>query len=555
MQPLPVIREPIGLGGQPFWPTLFKNEMTESSKRQTGDVCSSIDACNVTKQQPGGVDALNTAIQPKLVEVGWSSEGTDDSALSEYIILMLSNGKTQEQIAAELSGDLLNLGPDDPGARDFAQWLFQQVDLLNSQLNEGEFPQVHSGNGQNEAASEQDADMGDISEAGNANVPTGPKSMRNGNTGSRPRDNPRDKRMFGHLAKAMDRSQDAVIHRIRGANERINTHARGPPTGPRQQAPGRGPPLRMQNGRNGSMANGNVMQGNATQHLMNMAPHQQMQFYKMLEQQQRMMEQLLTPQQQQFMIGGGGGGAMNGARNSVPQQGRPLIDRVQPNPSRHSNGARNGSEVKFGDQKPYEDDASSMDVDMAQDKTEHLSPDTTCKYNLMCTNKDCKFAHQSTAAPPGTAIDVADVCSFGAACKNRKCTGRHPSPAQKIAHQTEMDCKYFPNCTNPRCPFRHPTMPLCRNGADCITPNCKFTHVKTVCKFNPCLNPTCSFKHVEGQKRGQFDDKVWVADSVKEHVSERKFVDEGGAEELIIPGAGIKLEEIKQEHTDSDLVT
>lgn len=80
-------------------------------------------------------DALNMAIQPKLVEVGWASGGADDSALSEYIILMLVNGKTQDQIAAELAGDLLSLGPDDPGARDFAKWLFDQIELLHSQLN------------------------------------------------------------------------------------------------------------------------------------------------------------------------------------------------------------------------------------------------------------------------------------------------------------------------------------------------------------------------------------------------------------------------------------
>jgi hypothetical protein len=55
------------------------------------------------------------------------------------------------------------------------------------------------------------------------------------------------------------------------------------------------------------------------------------------------------------------------------------------------------------------------------------------------------------------------------------------------------------------------------------------------------LNPTCAFKHEEGQKRGQFSDKVWVADGLKkEHVSERKFVsDDGADEELIVPGSGI----------------
>lgn len=83
-------------------------------------------------------DALNTAIQPKLVEVGWGSGGSDDSALAEYIILMLINGKTQEQIAAELSGELLSLPLDDPGVRDFSRWLFEQIDHLSAQMNGGQ---------------------------------------------------------------------------------------------------------------------------------------------------------------------------------------------------------------------------------------------------------------------------------------------------------------------------------------------------------------------------------------------------------------------------------
>ena len=76
-------------------------------------------------------EELSNVVQPKLVEVGWTTGGLDDSALAEYIILMLVNGKTQEQIAAELSNDLLNLGPDDSGATDFSKWLFEQVNILS----------------------------------------------------------------------------------------------------------------------------------------------------------------------------------------------------------------------------------------------------------------------------------------------------------------------------------------------------------------------------------------------------------------------------------------
>jgi hypothetical protein len=275
--------------------------------------------------------------------------------------------------------------------------------------------------------------------------------------------------------------------------------------------------------------------------VMAMTPQQQVELYAMLEQQSRIMAQMFTPQQQMMLANGGhpsmNGGMVNGFSQ---QQGRSLFDRVQPNPQVQNAGNFKKDNHTSGPKPIRQTHApattSAMDVELTP-APEAPSPDTTCKFNLSCTNKDCKFAHQSPAAPPGTAIDVSDICAFGAACKNRKCTGRHPSPAQKIAHQTEQDCKYFPNCTNPRCPFRHPTMPLCRNGADCTTPNCKFTHVKTVCKFNPCLNPTCAFKHEEGQKRGKFDDKVWVA-SEKQHVSERKFVDENNpVEELIVPGS------------------
>ena len=80
-------------------------------------------------------DALSDVVQPKLSEMGWSTGGLDDSALGEYIILMLVNGKSRDQIAAELSNDLLNLEPENSGAIEFSSWLFEQVDLLNAQLN------------------------------------------------------------------------------------------------------------------------------------------------------------------------------------------------------------------------------------------------------------------------------------------------------------------------------------------------------------------------------------------------------------------------------------
>lgn len=127
-------------------------------------------------------EALQNVVQPKLAEVGWAT-GSDDNALSEYIILMLVNGKTQDQIASELSNDLLALGPEDSGAIDFSRWLFEQVQLLNAQLNGGaasvtapaqpaQSYETTAGavqhDGEMDGASgsvENDADMGDAADA------------------------------------------------------------------------------------------------------------------------------------------------------------------------------------------------------------------------------------------------------------------------------------------------------------------------------------------------------------------------------------------------------
>lgn len=78
-------------------------------------------------------DALNAAIQPKLEEYGWATGGGDDAALTEYIILMLVNGKTQNEVAQELSADLLGLDPNDAGLLDFCTWLFTTIDSLAAQ--------------------------------------------------------------------------------------------------------------------------------------------------------------------------------------------------------------------------------------------------------------------------------------------------------------------------------------------------------------------------------------------------------------------------------------
>jgi hypothetical protein len=79
---------------------------------------------------------LQLVVQPKLAEFGWTTGG-DDTTLFDYILLMLANDKNETQVAQELSSDLLDLGPDNTETQQFAQWLFEQIEVLRRPTNGG----------------------------------------------------------------------------------------------------------------------------------------------------------------------------------------------------------------------------------------------------------------------------------------------------------------------------------------------------------------------------------------------------------------------------------
>ncbi|RPB29116.1 hypothetical protein L211DRAFT_776448 [Terfezia boudieri ATCC MYA-4762] len=524
-------------------------------------------------------EALNAAIQEKLVEIGWSVPGEDTSPLSEYICLMLVNGKSQEQIAEELSGDLLGLSKEDDSATVFSGWLFAKVEQLGketgggqAQGEVGEEKRVEEGGDATtgEQGGGPDVDMG----GDNGIPPTGPKAMRSA-TG------PRKDRLFNQINRAMDRSMPDNLRRVRPQpGERIEK--REPPKGPR--AGPNGPRLAglTQPGPMGAVRGGPVGRGNGigrggpgfgvgpvpphlAAQLATMNPQQQMAFYQMIEQQNQILAGfmaqgfqpgMMMPQVSQMS-------GLNGYRGPPHQQfpnqfnphqqqrlpqGASLFERIEtppqavtPQRQNHvQNGVKNGEEnvakeVRMETDEPFFQDAEGV-------KPEEEDPfKTACKFANNCTKPDCPFAHPTPVAIGRVSISfVEGKCPFGVSCKNRKCIGAHPSPASGAPRppKIQADCKFFPNCTNPVCPFRHPDMPLCRNGTNCTRPDCHFTHAEVpACKFNPCLNPTCIFTHTEGQQQGAFDHKVWTAGGPKkEHVSERKFTVDGGEEELIIPG-------------------
>jgi hypothetical protein len=376
--------------------------------------------------------------------------------------------------------------------------------------------------------------------------------MRNGSGAQAARPARGGGRMLNQLNKNM-RNDDSALHRVRGGGGigRINSHG-GPPKGPRGQNIGRGIEA-MANGRGMGNANMNMGPGANGMNAMPMGgmpampampgmppmggqngmpgmlnAQQQMALMQMYEQQAQMMQQIFS---------GGSPAAFSNPNFSQNTRGgskKPLHQRIE----RPARGGMTPS-TKFTPKKESQDtdmagapeNGDSMDVETARPEPSA----TMCRFNLKCSNPECHFVHQSPAAPPGTPVDMNEDCDFGVACKNRKCVGKHPSPAQRTKFQAEQDCVFFPNCRDPEnCPYKHPTERPCRHGGDCTTEGCPYYHTTAKCKFNPCLNTRCTFKHEPGQK--SMKTNVWKAGQEKEHVSERKFVDEAIPEEQIIPG-------------------
>jgi nuclear polyadenylated RNA-binding protein NAB2 len=449
--------------------------------------------------------SIQRAAQAKLMENGWAPEETD-TTLSEYVTMMLVNGKDMAGVQSELGGELLGVGEDDPDVAAFSRWLFDEARNLSGQgastlQQQQPTAEGMSANGNGEASAMQVEMMGDVG-PGEA-VPSGPKAMRNGSDGGRGRG--RGGRMLGQLNRSMDRSSDDPLRRIKGAASgagRIDSHSGRPPRGPRGGGVANGVQRMMNGGARGGAMGGAAAGGNA---MMNVPQDQQMMFVQMMEMQAQMMAQMMqngqAPNFGAPQSGGGRGG--RGGRG-----GKSMFDRMDKK-ARHSTPGT-------------QDDAASsnggMDIDRPLEPEKKAPFDTMCKFNLRCLNADCPFAHQSPAnTRPHLHVDMSDTCAYGPACTNNKCMGKHPSPAQRQAYsassKSEVECKFYPNCSaGAQCPFKHPETRPCRNGADCKVEGCPFAHSTIACRYNPCTRRDCPYKHAEGQKRGTFSDKVWTSE-------------------------------------------
>jgi len=96
----------------------------------------------------------------QIAEVGWAN-GDEKSPLGEYICLMIANGKDEEQIAAELSTDLVSPVPGGATPASFAQWVFAELErLLKREKEEGQGEKADD----NANCGNEDAEMIDMGE-------------------------------------------------------------------------------------------------------------------------------------------------------------------------------------------------------------------------------------------------------------------------------------------------------------------------------------------------------------------------------------------------------
>ncbi|KAH3903372.1 related to Nuclear polyadenylated RNA-binding protein NAB2 [Saccharomycodes ludwigii] len=152
-----------------------------------------------------------------------------------------------------------------------------------------------------------------------------------------------------------------------------------------------------------------------------------------------------------------------------------------------------------------------------------------CKFGAVCANPKCPFGHPT---PCNEDQKVSDYtwCSENLKCVDPNCVKAHSSPSKVKAVQplgraaivtataansfaTEKSleqCKYGLYCTNKHCKFRHAKSPImCRDGSSCTRIDCIFGHpIPEDCKFGVnCTNKACLFRHPEGRV---ISDSKWV---------------------------------------------
>ncbi|CDK26978.1 unnamed protein product [Kuraishia capsulata CBS 1993] len=149
-----------------------------------------------------------------------------------------------------------------------------------------------------------------------------------------------------------------------------------------------------------------------------------------------------------------------------------------------------------------------------------------CKFASVCQKELCPFGHPTPANKTAKVLTF-EWCPANKECSDPACTKAHPSPnyqpveetrPQKFAPSLES-CRFGSHCTNYNCTRRHATSPvLCRDGSECTRLDCYFTHpLEEECRFGiNCKNAKCAFKHPEGRVLPAPKPSVWVKDGTSD---------------------------------------
>eukprot|EP00033_Pygsuia_biforma_P000462 GCRY01000548.1.p1 GENE.GCRY01000548.1~~GCRY01000548.1.p1 ORF type:complete len:376 (+),score=68.58 GCRY01000548.1:171-1298(+) len=138
--------------------------------------------------------------------------------------------------------------------------------------------------------------------------------------------------------------------------------------------------------------------------------------------------------------------------------------------------------------KKTENDNEEEEEEVVFDNTNTAMRPARCRFWPNCSNPDCPYVH------PTRTCRLFPNCPHG-----KNCLYIHPA----------IECRFGAKCTNPKCNFIHPhpvrlsqkalsggSQVPCKFGANCIKrPHCPFSH-PPACRFGAkCTNKTCTFTH------------------------------------------------------------
>lgn len=464
------------------------------------------------------IQALQVLIQLELANRGYSTH--DDPVMAEYIVVMLANQKTSEQVTSELE-ELVG----DEYDENFTQWVWDQT--------ENALQQAGVGNGEASTSSGRNVRRRSRSPIASGSTGDQRRERRSISPDARRRGAEDRRRSRSPLSRrgerlARDYSSDkawraSMTPRRNGGNEDFvgAQHWRNKAEERRRNPP---PPVAQSrlvtNALHKTMNKGgsnlkNVNEGkelfrdstnttnNTDETLPSYAESGGVSIFGRAG--------IPDPRAPAFVPSNS---APSAPEDAPQQNGTSIFARIDPMlPSNPPPSTASTSETVHDSNFPTEPSESSV-----------------CRWNLGCTNPMCPYSHASPAnagpgGDPNALVLNGQNCRFGAKCINKDCTRGHVSPAvTRLTARSNPTSTSFPNFKPANPPTAeaklsmdaalpsNPTSRPCRFGAACTRADCFFSHPPnrgvgasagagsgTPCRFGlGCTRADCYYSHPPG---------------------------------------------------------